>query len=162
MSEATNIHAEEVAVIIHRPTRVVNVSVGSMADMEAIMSSREVHGPATKVSVDNLSRVEVIDPGMDCPICLVEFRSTIVKEMPCKHQFCAKCIEKWLGIHCTCPVCRFNMPVEERKEDEVHEMQWGQWTIRLIIPAGARGEVTGVTEGVGIESPYMDVDNSDD
>ncbi|XP_068661846.1 RING-H2 finger protein ATL78-like [Aristolochia californica] len=49
-------------------------------------------------------------PGLasECIICLSEFaRGEKVRVLPkCNHGFHAKCIDKWLGSHSTCPTCR--------------------------------------------------------
>jgi len=79
--------------------------------------------PASKASIEALLNVEVDEDGRECVICLDELEvGGVAKEMPCKHRFHASCIEKWLGIHGSCPVCRFKMPVEEeevgKKRDE--------------------------------------------
>ncbi|XP_056165094.1 E3 ubiquitin-protein ligase MPSR1-like [Syzygium oleosum] len=47
----------------------------------------------------------------ECAICMEEFEEG--REMPCGHRFHGGCIERWLGIHGTCPVCRYQMPVDE-------------------------------------------------
>jgi len=39
-----------------------------------------------------------------------------VKEMPCKHRFHGNCIEKWLGIHGSCFVCRYQIHVDEKDD----------------------------------------------
>ncbi|CAN4108425.1 unnamed protein product [Withania somnifera] len=63
----------------------------------------------TKVVVGESRRV----PGPNhesCPICLAEYHpKEIVKCIPeCKHCFHAECIDEWLKINGTCPVCRNN------------------------------------------------------
>lgn len=71
--------------------------------------------PATKESIEAMEKVEIEEgDGGECVVCLEEFEvGGVVKEMPCKHRFHGKCIEKWLGIHGSCPVCRYQMPVDE-------------------------------------------------
>ncbi|CAA2956356.1 Hypothetical predicted protein [Olea europaea subsp. europaea] len=44
----------------------------------------------------------------ECTICLSEFEdSEIVRIIPyCKHMYHPKCIDRWLSLHVTCPLCR--------------------------------------------------------
>ncbi|OIT35389.1 PREDICTED: RING-H2 finger protein ATL78-like [Nicotiana attenuata] len=53
---------------------------------------------------------ELKHPGLDteCVICLSEFGiGEKVKVLPkCNHGFHAKCIDKWLNSHSSCPTCR--------------------------------------------------------
>ena len=42
--------------------------------------------------------------------------------MPCKHEFHSACIENWLRVRRSCPLCRFAMPLEE-EEDEHHQQE---------------------------------------
>ncbi|XP_019229832.1 PREDICTED: putative RING-H2 finger protein ATL21A [Nicotiana attenuata] len=63
----------------------------------------------TKVVLGESRRV----PGpnhMTCPICLAEYNpKETVKSIPeCEHCFHAECIDEWLKINGTCPVCRNN------------------------------------------------------
>lgn len=63
----------------------------------------------TKVVLGESRRV----PGpnhMTCPICLAEYNpKEIVKSIPeCQHCFHTECIDEWLKINGTCPVCRNN------------------------------------------------------
>ncbi|KAI5437420.1 hypothetical protein KIW84_023510 [Lathyrus oleraceus] len=74
--------------------------------------------PASKESIEAMKRVEIeeSDHG-ECVVCLEEFEvGGVVREMPCEHRFHGTCIEKWLGIHGSCPVCRYQMPVDEKDE----------------------------------------------
>ncbi|KAG2376831.1 hypothetical protein LR48_Vigan06g107200 [Vigna angularis] len=71
--------------------------------------------PASKESIEAMPSVEVGEgEDLECVVCLEEFEVGVVaKEMPCKHKFHGDCIEKWLGLHGSCPVCRYEMPVEK-------------------------------------------------
>ncbi|KAG6407567.1 hypothetical protein SASPL_130559 [Salvia splendens] len=54
--------------------------------------------------------------GVECAICLVEFRSSDVLRLltACCHVFHRECIDLWLESHKTCPVCRrdLNSPLQ--------------------------------------------------
>ncbi|XP_073286861.1 E3 ubiquitin-protein ligase MPSR1-like [Primulina huaijiensis] len=121
MASTTGASIRDVAVFVHQSTRSITLVEGSL-EIEAILReipSKEGHLPASKVSIESLPLVHVSEPGLDCSICLSDYEvNGEVKEMPCKHKFHPGCIEKWLGIHGSCPVCRFSMPVEEAKEGE--------------------------------------------
>ncbi|XP_073147438.1 E3 ubiquitin-protein ligase MPSR1-like [Henckelia pumila] len=121
MASANGASLRDVAVFVHQPTRSITLVEGSL-EIEAILReipSKEGHLPASKVSIESLPVVQVSEPGLECPICLSDYEvNGEVKEMPCKHKFHPGCIEKWLGIHGSCPVCRYSMPVEETKEGE--------------------------------------------
>ncbi|WVZ12646.1 hypothetical protein V8G54_017176 [Vigna mungo] len=71
--------------------------------------------PASKESIEAMPSVEVGEgENLECVVCLEEFEvGVMAKEMPCKHKFHGDCIEKWLGLHGSCPVCRYEMPVEK-------------------------------------------------
>ncbi|KAG5580135.1 hypothetical protein H5410_050762 [Solanum commersonii] len=77
--------------------------------------------PASITSIEAIPMVKVLGEGIDCSICLSDFEiGKEGKEMPCKHHFHSICIDKWLGINGSCPICRYKMPVDEQceKKDE--------------------------------------------
>ena len=39
----------------------------------------------------------------ECPIC---FKSKILKELSCNHDFCSCCLKKWFERSNLCPMCR--------------------------------------------------------
>lgn len=80
---------------------------------DLLESREEGHPPASKASIDAMPIVDIDGCGGECVICLEEWKvEETVKEMPCKHRFHGGCIEKWLGFHGSCPVCRYEMPVD--------------------------------------------------
>ncbi|XP_010937168.3 E3 ubiquitin-protein ligase MPSR1 [Elaeis guineensis] len=83
--------------------------------------------PASRASIEAMKMVEVGQEGEEvgeCPVCLDELagaaeeEAAVVKEMPCRHRFHGRCIEKWLGMHGSCPMCRFRMPAEEEGDSK--------------------------------------------
>ncbi|KAI3983132.1 hypothetical protein MKX01_030854 [Papaver californicum] len=81
------------------------------------ISEKQGLAPATKASVDAMPKVVITEEmkrDLECSICLDGFEiGSEATEMPCKHKYHGNCIEKWLGIHGSCPVCRYEMPVNE-------------------------------------------------
>ncbi|KAK9056200.1 hypothetical protein SSX86_027290 [Deinandra increscens subsp. villosa] len=46
----------------------------------------------------------------ECCVCLCTYNDgTELRELPCCHHFHAACIDKWLFINATCPLCKFNI-----------------------------------------------------
>ncbi|XP_057980462.1 E3 ubiquitin-protein ligase At1g12760-like isoform X2 [Malania oleifera] len=46
----------------------------------------------------------------ECCICLCAYDDgTELRELPCRHHFHCSCIDKWLYINATCPLCKFNI-----------------------------------------------------
>ena len=74
---------------------------------------------------------------MDCSICLGDLGDDYV-ESPCHHVFHGECLEGWLEVGSTCPLCRTQL-VEERIEDddiveEFRERGWG-WLVAMLCLA---------------------------
>lgn len=156
MAAAAESPPGEVAVFVHQPTRSITLVEGSL-DIESLLReipSKEGPLPATKASIESLPRVQVSEAGLECAICLAEYEvngdGSEVKEMPCRHRFHSGCIDKWLGIHGSCPICRFSMPAEERKESGDES---GGWRIHVFLARG-RGDPESDTDtgaGAGYE-----------
>ncbi|RHN55413.1 putative aminoacyltransferase, E1 ubiquitin-activating enzyme [Medicago truncatula] len=105
-------------------------------------STKNGQPPATKESIEAMDKIEIEEgDGGECVVCLEEFEvGGVVKEMPCKHRFHGKCIEKWLGIHGSCPVCRYHMPVDEKDDGKKREEEEGGER-RRVGGGGGNGEV---------------------
>ncbi|KVH95451.1 Zinc finger, RING/FYVE/PHD-type [Cynara cardunculus var. scolymus] len=46
----------------------------------------------------------------ECCICLSAYDDGVeLRELPCCHHFHCSCIDKWLYINATCPLCKYNI-----------------------------------------------------
>jgi hypothetical protein len=46
----------------------------------------------------------------ECCICLSPYDDGVeLREIPCTHHFHSACIDKWLRINATCPLCKYNI-----------------------------------------------------
>ncbi|KAK8919007.1 E3 ubiquitin-protein ligase RING1 [Platanthera zijinensis] len=77
------------------------------------------HPPASKAAIESMPTVEISAShvGMDihCAVCMEAFElGGEVREMPCKHIYHQDCIFPWLSLRNSCPVCRHQMPSDQR------------------------------------------------
>jgi len=84
--------------------------------------------PTAKDTIDNLSIVEVFSDKIQCAICQETIKNGCKAiKLPCpdsSHYFCLgdapeKCagIKPWLKENNTCPICRFELPIEEEEKE---------------------------------------------
>ncbi|KAA8517574.1 hypothetical protein F0562_017796 [Nyssa sinensis] len=86
-------------------------------------SSRREAPPTIVSFVNSLPRV-VIDEhekqvGLACAICK-EYLSvgTIVNQLPCFHLYHSSCIFPWLSARNSCPLCRYELPTDDKDYKE--------------------------------------------
>ncbi|KAB5569160.1 hypothetical protein DKX38_002953 [Salix brachista] len=110
------------------------------------MGNKNGQPPASKASIEAMPSVEIGEDNKDgeCAIYLEEWESgAIVRKMPCKHRFHGNCVEKWLKIHGNCPVCRYEMPVDEelgKKRDGGDEgREWRRTEIEIWVSFSFNG-----------------------
>ncbi|XP_057469752.1 E3 ubiquitin-protein ligase MPSR1-like [Actinidia eriantha] len=143
----------------------MNPSTGSAIVIEGSLTSDQPSKdgplPASKAAIEAIPAVKVSDLGLECAICLGEYEiGGEAKEMPCKHRFHSGCIEKWLGIHGSCPICRYKMPVEEDDQEEggVRERRV-EGAIRINFFVGNRRELDS-SHGDGSSSEDVEIDSN--
>ncbi|KAI3813221.1 hypothetical protein L1987_17940 [Smallanthus sonchifolius] len=113
--------------------------------------------PASKSSIDALPTVTVTEEE-DCTICLTEYGAAgEAKELPCKHRYHSDCIMKWLGIHGSCPVCRYEMPVDE--EEKQRRDGGVGWQVMITVTSGTPVNESGGSDS--IESNGQSVEDMD-
>ncbi|GMI67412.1 hypothetical protein HRI_000410500 [Hibiscus trionum] len=95
--------------------------------------------PASKASIEAMRKMKV-ERGGDCSICLEEFKADEEgSEMPCEHVFHSGCVEKWLRMNGSCPVCRFLMPAEEGGSGSQMDPELRQMLVRVSSLANSIG-----------------------
>ncbi|XP_076893118.1 E3 ubiquitin-protein ligase RDUF2-like [Bidens hawaiensis] len=77
------------------------------------------HSPASKSAIESIPSVKItpgflqIDPIVICAVCKDQFViDDLTKELPCKHLYHSDCILPWLSQRNSCPVCRFQLPID--------------------------------------------------
>ncbi|KAF3329184.1 E3 ubiquitin-protein ligase RING1-like protein [Carex littledalei] len=95
----------------------VNMTTQAMVILHGQQEVFEEHSaaatilPASAASIQSIKTVAPV-PEEECSVCLNRF-GDMAKEMPCGHRFHVGCIERWLGLHGSCPLCRYQMPGTE-------------------------------------------------
>jgi len=68
-----------------------------------------------------------VDRHQECAVCKVEYEEgeeCIV--MPCEHIFHGECIKTWLKMHNTCPICRWELPTDDKEYERAKELRQSQ------------------------------------
>ncbi|GJX99731.1 probable E3 ubiquitin-protein ligase RHC2A [Tanacetum coccineum] len=79
--------------------------------------------PASKDAVEKMPNVvieekHVLTDDPHCAVCKEAFvLGTKVKKMPCQHLYHSECILPWLALRNSCPVCRHELPSDNRDLD---------------------------------------------
>ncbi|KAG6663433.1 E3 ubiquitin-protein ligase At1g63170-like [Carya illinoinensis] len=67
-------------------------------------------GKMTECNTDTPIERVLSQEDAECCICLSAYDDgTELRELPCNHHFHCTCIDKWLHINATCPLCKFNI-----------------------------------------------------
>ncbi|KAG7956685.1 hypothetical protein I3843_11G135700 [Carya illinoinensis] len=74
----------------------------------------DVQGPhggiMTECSTDSPTEHVLSQEDAECCICLSTYDDGVeLRELPCGHHFHCACVDKWLYINATCPLCKYNI-----------------------------------------------------
>ncbi|KAF2589242.1 hypothetical protein F2Q70_00040012 [Brassica cretica] len=67
-------------------------------------------GIMTECGTDSPLEHTMLQEDAECCICLSAYEDgTELRELPCGHHFHCLCVDKWLYINATCPLCKYNI-----------------------------------------------------
>ncbi|KAK6947740.1 Zinc finger, RING-type, partial [Dillenia turbinata] len=67
-------------------------------------------GVMTECSPDAPNERNLSEEDAECCICLSAYEDGVeLRELPCGHHFHCSCVDKWLHINATCPLCKYNI-----------------------------------------------------
>ncbi|KAG0579771.1 hypothetical protein M758_4G123400 [Ceratodon purpureus] len=81
---------------------------------------RPLAGVMTYVGAsENLTERPLFEDDAECCICLSSYEDGVeLRDLPCSHHFHGACINKWLRINATCPLCKYNIVHGNRNRTE--------------------------------------------
>jgi E3 ubiquitin-protein ligase RNF115/126 len=66
--------------------------------------------PNVRITADDL----IDEANKECAVCLEEQSiGNYATKLPCGHLYHLHCLKDWLSIHCTCPICRFELETDD-------------------------------------------------
>eukprot|EP01130_Rhizamoeba_saxonica_P006574 TRINITY_DN261_c0_g1_i1.p1 TRINITY_DN261_c0_g1~~TRINITY_DN261_c0_g1_i1.p1 ORF type:complete len:466 (-),score=112.65 TRINITY_DN261_c0_g1_i1:1060-2457(-) len=76
--------------------------------------------PAAKTAIEKCPIVKItqlnVENDKECTICKEDWHlGEAALEMPCLHVFHEDCINPWLKLHNSCPICRYELKTENKK-----------------------------------------------
>ncbi|CAL5433002.1 unnamed protein product [Camellia sinensis] len=67
-------------------------------------------GVMTECGTDTPIEHDLLQEDAECCICLCTYDDGAeLRELPCGHHFHCTCVDKWLYINATCPLCKYNI-----------------------------------------------------
>ena len=87
--------------------------------------------PAAKKEVEKLKKLKITEEKLKefgientCAVCKDEFKiGEDCLLMPCNHQFHDNCIMPWLNKRNSCPVCRYELPTDDKDFEEMKKLK---------------------------------------
>ena len=67
-------------------------------------------GVMTECGTDSPVEHTILQEDAECCICLCAYEDgSELRELPCGHHFHCSCVDKWLYINATCPLCKYDI-----------------------------------------------------
>ncbi|CAH8388903.1 unnamed protein product [Eruca vesicaria subsp. sativa] len=84
--------------------------VGGVSKHTGDEAQANTEGIMTECGTDSPVEHTILQEDAECCICLSAYEDgTELRELPCGHHFHCSCVDKWLYINATCPLCKYNI-----------------------------------------------------
>ncbi|KAI3811120.1 hypothetical protein L1987_20837 [Smallanthus sonchifolius] len=68
-----------------------------------------------------------------CCICLAKYGDDdLLRELPCTHFFHTECVDRWLKINASCPLCKFEIELQPADQTSQDQNLWSIWSKHSI------------------------------
>ncbi|XP_065858203.1 E3 ubiquitin-protein ligase At1g12760 isoform X2 [Euphorbia lathyris] len=86
---------------------------------EKLSDDEGAGGMMTECGTDSPIEHVLSEEDAECCICLSAYDDGAeLRELPCGHHFHCTCVDKWLYINATCPLCKYNILKSSRGDRE--------------------------------------------
>ncbi|BBH03315.1 Zinc finger, C3HC4 type RING finger family protein [Prunus dulcis] len=86
---------------------------------EKVAGDTQGGGVMTECGTDSPIEHVLSQDDAECCICLSSYDDGVeLRQLPCGHHFHCSCIDKWLYINATCPLCKYNI-LKSTSHDQV-------------------------------------------
>jgi hypothetical protein len=107
-------------------TLIIDASQNNPSNLEELIAQTLDNNPQqlerneeVVLDINNIVYSTTDKTGTECPICCSNFTDTeIVSITNCNHYFHSNCLVEWGHYNTACPVCRTNIPVIDKKEND--------------------------------------------
>ena len=83
-------------------------------NLETLLDLEDHEAGADQGEIDALPEVQLDETieEYECPVCMENMATNdIVRTLPCFHRLHKDCIDKWLEVRKTCPICKTSVGV---------------------------------------------------
>lgn len=88
---------------------------------------------------------------VQCVVCICDLEEDeLIRVLPCKHEFHAGCVDKWLKDNRTCPICRHEIDSEEERSAAREFVDRSRSTPTLLTPS-----IIDQHDLIGTNPPFM-------
>jgi len=107
---------------LHLTRLLIDTGNWDQAEFSSLFNDRP---PTSKEFIDSLPERLVRDEEEEeCPVCLKHFdQDDELKSLPCGHEFHTTCLMPWLNKTSSCPLCRHELPTDDKDYEEMKKQK---------------------------------------
>ena len=96
---------------------------------------------------------------LDCAICYDKIHPDNYSITKCSHMFCTSCIEAWLCVNQTCPLCRMHIPITSAIPRQSAPISISDPILRDVMPRRRQTVINNIGMGAQLEQ-FFDIANN--